>query len=251
MKVFWIVFLLVFGSFSTASAVDGWHFTSFWGGSESFNSNLKVHLNGDEDYDFNADWEGKSLTDSWYYSLRFEKWVGNRARGFEYLHHKIYLKNRPEGIKHFSISDGFNMAFYNWARRRDNGWITRFGIGPVLAHMDVQIEGRDRFYMDGGIGGSYLAGFGMQFSGEKWIYETEKFLVSLEGKFTASYVRAPVSEDAAEVAEVPNYAVHFLIGFGAKPQGKRLKDNKHYIFPVLHHLLVYPLDGQEGVVGLD
>ena len=50
----------------------------------------------------------------------------------------------------------------------------RYGAGLVFAHMDVTFDGRDRFYMDGGIRGAYLSGVVAQVSLEKWIKTFEK-----------------------------------------------------------------------------
>ena len=101
----------------------------------------------------------------------------------------------------------------------------RLGAGLVFGHMDVHLTGRDRFYMDGGIRGSYLCGVAAQIAVDKWIKTTEKHFLTLETKFTAAYSRGPVSTNFIEYSVVPNYAVHVILGVGNKPtKPKSIKD---------------------------
>lgn len=202
---------------STIYAEDGWHLTTFLGSSESLNSGLNINLSGEDNIHKNADWHGQSWKDTLYFSIRLEKWKGNKGQGFDYTHHKIYLKNTDDDIKDFSISDGYNILSYNWATRQENQWIRRFGGGVVFAHMDTTLRDRDRFYMDGGIGGAYLSGLAVQGSMEKWIKEWDNHFISFETKLTLSYVRPPVSESRNEYAETWNIAGHIVLGVGSKP----------------------------------
>ena len=149
-----------------------------------------------------------------------KKWRNNRGRGLEWIHHKIYLASDVPRVNDFSISDGFNMLFYNWVRPfplLSAPSYYRLGLGLVFAHMDVSIEGRETFYMKGGIQGSYLAGVAAQLSVDKWIKTFKRHFISVETKFTAAYCRGPVSSNILEYSVIPNYAFHVVLGAGTRP----------------------------------
>lgn len=241
-----LIILLLIGIHTYGS--DGWHFTSFWGGSHSLGTPIKFYRATDPDLQFTAEYHGRPFEDAWYYSLRIEDWHGNTARGWEWLHHKIYLANPQGDIDNFSISDGFNILYHNWATRHDNEWIHRWGLGLVFAHVDATFQGKDRFFMNGGIGGSYFSGISVQYSMEKWFWESAKHFGSIEGKLTVSYARTPISRDRVEFADVPNIAFHVLVGFGSKPPEKQqdISHYSHYIYPALMHLSIYPI---EDIIG--
>ena len=237
------LFFVVFQNKGFAS--DGWYFHSNWGLSNSMNSTLSIKRDNSPHIVHNAKWKAKSFSDSWYYTVKLEKWLGDKARGIEWVHHKIYLANPPAGLDEFSISDGYNMLFYNFARKTKRNRISRLGLGLVFGHPDVTFTGAERFYMKGGAGGSYLAGVAAQVSLEKWLYETDHFIFSVEGKLTASYARVPVSENRSEFAEAPVVAWHLTFGLGSKPLKKQasLIDWTRYIgVPLAHHLSMYILE---------
>ena len=208
---------------------SGWVWINYLGMSESFNSMLYMNLEGQDDISVrNAQWDGKSFTNSAYYAMKLEKWKNNRGKGLEWVHHKIYLASDVTGVDSYSISDGFNLLFFNVvnpvSRFGKNAYL-RLGAGLVFAHMDVTLTGRDRFYMDGGIRGSYLAGVAAQVALDKWVKTYDKHFVTVETKFTAAYSRGPVSTNFAEYSVVPNYAFHVILGVGTKPhKHKTVKD---------------------------
>ena len=212
-------------SFAHLEQVDtensGWVWINYLGLSESFNSMLYMNLEGQEDISAgNVDWNGKPFTNSAYYAIKLEKWKNNRGKGLEWVHHKIYLASDVAGVDSFSISDGFNLLFFNIvnpvSRFGERAYL-RLGAGFVFAHMDVSLTGRERFYMDGGIRGSYFAGAAAQIALDKWVKTYDKHFVTIETKFTAAYCRGPVSTNFAEYSVVPNYAFHVVLGVGTKP----------------------------------
>lgn len=219
----------------------GLYLSSFLGASESLNSSLKLYLTDQPDIKHNAEWKGHSFEDSLYYSIRFEKWDDNKGRGIEWVHHKIYLNNTTDTIQDFSISDGFNLLLFNIARRTPrHDLVYRLGLGLVFAHVDDTLNGRERFYMNGGIGGAYVCGITSQIALEKWVYETSRHFVNVETKFTLSYARPPISDDINEFASVPNYGFHVLLGLGSKPVAKTapLKEKALWLAPPLGYHLI-------------
>ena len=112
----------------------------------------------------------------------------------------------------------------------------------MLAHPDVTLQGRDRFWNDGGISGVYLSGLAIQHSLETWFYETKHHVLTVEGKVTAAYSRIPISNTKSEYAEVPNIAFHITLGLGSKPLKKSPKTMDYlYYFgvPFIHHYSIY------------
>ncbi len=76
----------------------------------------------------------------------------------------MYLNNTTNNIRSFSISDGYNLLLYNIGKQHQNGTISKIGIRIIIAHPDIIINDRERFWMDGDIGGAYFAGFAGQYS---------------------------------------------------------------------------------------
>ena len=134
------------------------------------------------------------------------------------------------------------MLFNKVWKNQDN-WITRAGLGFVFAHVDYTQNGRERWWNEGGFGGSYFSGITSQIALEKWIWESESHFYSFETKFTASFARVPISDDQREFADVPNYAIHFVFGLGSKPvktNNKEWTDTaKYYGYPLLHYGIQY------------
>ncbi|RAP31358.1 hypothetical protein DID78_01620 [Candidatus Marinamargulisbacteria bacterium SCGC AG-343-D04] len=221
------LFLLLLVCVSSSFADDeGYVFINYLGGSQSFNSRLFLNVDGENNVSYvRADWDSRSLTDSLYYAMKLEKWNNKKGYGLEWVHHKIYLASTNDRLQGFSISDGLNFLFLNRVvpfkgvgeKKYFKDDTLRYGLGLVFAHMDVRLDDRERFYMDGGIRGSYFSGVAAQVSLEKWLKSFEKTFFTVETKFTMAYVRPPISTHREEYAELPNYAVHVLFGFGTKP----------------------------------
>ncbi|MFT5170294.1 MAG: hypothetical protein ACI9BD_000060 [Candidatus Marinamargulisbacteria bacterium] len=210
------LFLILFVQ-TGLSAADGLHTTSFVGWSESLNSTLKIHREGASDITHQAKWEGRSFRDSIYYAIRFEDWKDNEGWGIEWIHHKIYLSNLTSEIQDFSVSDGYNLLFLTKAWR-DAGTIYRLSAGLALSHPDVTLAGRARFWNDGGMGGTYLTGFGVGGGVETWLVESDRHFVSLEGKLTLAYAKVPISKNKSEYGDTGiNVGFHVMLGFGSKP----------------------------------
>ena len=102
-----LLILLLMTTISIFSA-NGWYLHSNWGYMHSMDSVLSVHST-DGDIVHRASWESKAFKDSPYYTLRLEQWDGDNVSGFEWVHHKIYLKNNPTTIDNLSVSDGYNI----------------------------------------------------------------------------------------------------------------------------------------------
>lgn len=193
---------------------DGWTLSAFMGGSISMDNTLSFHFSDQADQVLRAKYDNKSFTDSHWWAFRLERWKGKKSRGMEIIHHKIYLENTNSVIQDFSISDGYNLFYYNFGKKRGRH-IYRFGVGVVMGHPDATITGRDRYIVKG-FSGHHLAGPTVQFNHEVRVWENKYHFVSLDSKLTFSYAKVPISTDSEEYAVAPDIAVHFSLGIGSK-----------------------------------
>ncbi len=210
-----LLFLIL--SIGPACALEGWHLSTFMGGSMSFPNHLKLNLEGLPDQSKDAIYSNKSFSDSHWWSFRLEDWHGERGSGLELIHHKIYLANTNDVIHDFSISDGYNLAYYNFAWKTSPSDRVRLGLGLAFGHMDATLGDRPRFHTSG-LSGHFLAGPTVQFNYEKWLWENDTNFISLDTKLTLAYARVPVSRDRREYADAPDIALHLSLGVGSKPK---------------------------------
>ena len=92
----------------------------------------------------------------------------------------------------------------------------RFGLGGVVAHPDVTINGK-RFYKSGGgliptvwMDGYQFSGLCAQFGFNIYKKIKNKFLFNAETKI--SYARAEIHLEDEYVVNIPNFSIHFLMG---------------------------------------
>lgn len=237
---FFVVALILFISTLT-TAEDGLYLHSNWGYNYAFDSVLSIH-SSDGDIVHKASWDGKSFTDSPYYTIRLDQWQNETSVGLEWVHYKMYLDNPPAGIDKLSISDGYNILFLNYGKKLRDNVVSKVGAGIIVAHPDVSLSGRERFWNKGGISGAYFAGFAMQLSIERWLYQTRYHLFTTEAKLSAGYARIPISKNKSEFGDVPHIALHVTLGIGSKPlskQSKPLDYAYYFLVPTLHHYSIY------------
>jgi len=187
-----------------------WVFQLASGSAYNVPTPLTVSQDGQEDIELTARYDTNALsTFAYYYDLRVARWKDDHAWEFESLHHKLYLTNKPAEIQEFAISHGYNLNTVNSAWRKD-GFVYRIGAGIVMTHPETRVRGKD--YIDeGGINGFHISGITAQAALEKRFSFLEKAFVSAEAKLTTSYAKIPVADGDAEV---PNIAIHGLIGIG-------------------------------------
>lgn len=182
----------------------------FGGTAYNFKMRQVIRQDGADTVRFNARYDTKALETPVYWSIRAGLWEGKRSWEVELVHHKLYLKNSPPGVEHFSITHGFNLLTVN--RAWTFPWfIGRFGGGVVVTHPESSIHGKTFEQSGGIIDGYYISGPTAQVALEKRIYIGKSFFLSAEGKFTLSWVRVPVKDGHSELW---NSAVHGLLGIG-------------------------------------
>lgn len=187
-----------------------WVFQVATGTAYNFKTPLLIEQDGEEDISVNAEYKTRAWsTMAPYYNFKIGRWKGDRGLEFESLHHKLYLRNKPDEVQKFQISHGYNLNTFNYARKK-HGLIYRIGGGFVMTHPETQVRGKEN-EDDGGWNGFYISGVTGQLALEKRLHLTEAFFFSLEGKFTASWARIPIADGHATV---PNAALHAIIGAG-------------------------------------
>ena len=194
-----------------AVAEEGWTFQASVGEVYNIDTSLEIRQEGFETIDVDADYETRPFESPLYYSLRAGRWTGRTGWELELIHQKVFLQNRPPEVQHFAISHGYNLLTVNraWDLR---GLLWRIGVGPVIAHPESEVRSRVLDPEDTNLSGGYhLTGPVLQLGAEKRFDLGERWFLGIEGK--ASIARATVPVAGGE-AEVPNTAVHALVGIG-------------------------------------
>jgi hypothetical protein len=174
------------------------------GSAHSFKTNLEIRQTSFPDLSFDAEYGTHPFEDSFYYDWRISRRNSKHAWEFEFLHHKLYLKNNPSEVQHFEVSHGYNMLFVNHAWTV-NGFNIRAGGAAVLSHAESEIRNR-------GFSSDYeFSGIAGQAGVDRRFYLNRHFFFMLEGKFTIAKAKVSIADGEAEV---PNIALHGLFGFG-------------------------------------
>jgi len=190
-----------------AQAQPRWTFQVSVGEVANLETSLEIRQEGSPRIELDADYENRGFDAPLYYSLR----AGRSGWELELIHQKLFLKNRPPEVQRFDISHGFNLVTINraWEAR---GFVWRIGAGAVVAHPENEVRGRELDPGDTNLGGGYhLAGPALQAGIEKRVELGERWLLGLEGKASAARAQVPV---AGGEADIPNAALHLLVGFG-------------------------------------
>jgi hypothetical protein len=190
---------------------NGWVFQGSVGAVANLETSLEIRQDGFETIELDADYETRPFESPLYYALRAGWWRGRGGWELELIHQKIFLQDPPPEIQGFAISHGYNLLTINraWEAR---GLVWRLGAGAVIAHPENQVRGRVLDPDDTNLSGGYhLTGPSLQAGAEKRFALGERWFVGLEGKATVARAVVPV---AGGEAEVPNVALHALLGIG-------------------------------------
>src|SRR5690606_28541391 len=139
------------------------------------------------------------------------KWFGKHGITIEGLHHKIYLRNKPDEVQRFGISHGYNMCILSY-NRNFNWFNTAIGGGSILMHPESTIRGM--VYPEGpglDIHGYVQRDLLINAAISSQIRVYKRFYHHYEGKFTASRAKAPINNG---YAQVKNNDFHVLDGGG-------------------------------------
>lgn len=196
---------------ATIDARPIWTFELASGGAYCFRTPLTIHQSGHKDIEFFADYATHSFKLPIYYACRFAAWNLGRAWEAEFIHLKMTVTNPPHDVQHFEISHGYNLLMLNhaWNRRLT---VLRAGVGIVVSHPENTVRGKLLAGSNGLFNTAYhFSGPAIQFDLGRRCFLGNKFFIAMSGKITAAYARVPVADGHADV---PNVAVHALIGIG-------------------------------------
>ena len=195
---------------AAVAAGAGWRVDVSGGTAWNAVTPLLIRQEGKEPLHLIAHYRTRPLADVPYYAVRIGR--GPAARWeLELVHHKLYLDNPPPEVQRFQVTHGYNLI--SLGRSWPAGPLElRFGAGPMLTHPESTVRGR-RFDETAGILGTgwYISGAGFQFGAGHRRRLGRAVQLVVEGKATAAWADLPV---AGGRAEVPNAALHCLIGLG-------------------------------------
>lgn len=217
--------LLLFSFFF--SALLGLEFDVSLGSAYNFNSNIFIDSQSGEAESIRMERSANThgFKSPQYYSIRFRE---DRYE-LELVHHKLYFEeNLPDEISHFEITDGYNLLMLNILSPLhigsiDESFYYRLGIGTVVAHPDITING-NRYYKKGGgllpavwSDGYHWGGVSSQGSVmfKKDINKNLSF--HIESKLVYAITVLSLDDDEYDWrVEIPNFSIHLLggISFG-------------------------------------
>lgn len=209
---FFILIIIIFIFVNPSKAQEKWTFEFFYGG---FVYNvpmpLNIKQNGEKDIRITAKYASETLNLPVYWLWRFGRWSGNASWEVEVIHHKLFLKNRPEEVENFDISHGFNLLNINRSRKYQE-FIFRAGAGVVMAHPENTIRGKRLDEHEGIFNmGYYISGPTINLGISKHFNFSKKLFLSTEIKTSVSYANVPINDGNANVY---NTAIHFILGLG-------------------------------------
>jgi hypothetical protein len=214
MRTAWALALLLAAGLAARAHAAEWHLQVAVGAAANRESSLAVRQEGFEEIRVpDAEYETRPFESPLYYALRAGRWSERRGWELELVHHKLFLRDPPPEIDRLSISHGYNLVTVNrgW---RVGGYALRLGAGGVLAHPESTVRGRVA-PEEGGLfdAGYHWTGPALQGGVERRFELGERWFLAVEGKATAARAEVPVADGEAEV---PNFALHALVGVGCR-----------------------------------
>jgi hypothetical protein len=212
-----ILFIYIILAFSGTQAQDTAWSIEFSGGIPyNFPSPLVIEQQGEPTLRLTARYSSEPFRSPIYYVWRIGRWKDGRAWEFEFVHHKLYLDNKPPEITNFSISHGYNMALINRTFKKRMfqkfDYHLRLGAGAVLSHVENTVRGQT-FPEDGGLfgWGYYITGPVLNVAVAKRFYLARPLYINTEVKFNPSVSWVPIQNGQAVVW---NFPVAFAFGLG-------------------------------------
>jgi hypothetical protein len=207
--------LMVFGLMAsvTTSLRAQWAAEFFLGGAASAPSPLTIRQAGEPALRFTARYATRPMAWAPYYAFRISRWWPSGWGVFaDNLHHKLYLTNPPPEVQRFEVTYGYNFLALGPAWRSGE-WSLLAGAGPVLTNPTSTVRGLAKSHRGGFFGlGYYVDGAHLQLGVNRRFHVARWAFISADLRASAAWARVDVAEGSADV---PNYAIHFLLGVGA------------------------------------
>jgi len=195
------------------AAQGQWAVEAFLGTAVSAPSTLVIRQAGEPDIRFTAQYATKPFKSSSapYYAVRVSHWWGRWGGFLDDLHHKLYLTNNPPEVATFEVTYGYNL-FSVGAAYRVGHWSFLAGAGPVITNPTSEVRGQYKPHT-GGIfdTGYYVDGAQVQLGVNRRFRLASVFFLSADLRGSIGWANVDIANGDADV---PNYAVHFLLGVG-------------------------------------
>ncbi len=202
-----VVVILGLGS---RPALAQFEIEGFLGSSFSAPTPLSITQRGQPNLHVTAHWATRPFRPTWYYAARLGLWRGDRGWLLDFTHHKLDMTDRPAAIQQFEVSNGVNMFTVSRGFRQGKlSWA--LGAGPVITFPENRVRGRALERGRGFWGGYFLSGGNLMVSATRHVPLPLGFLLSVDARASASYMRVPVADGHASV---PNVALHLHAGVG-------------------------------------
>ncbi len=188
-----------------------WAVEAMLGTAVSANSPLTIRQDGYPPLHIDARWETRPFEPTIYYAIRVSRWWGKTGIFVDNLHHKLYLADPTADVQDFRITHGYNLFAVGPAFRRGE-WAVTLGAGPVVTSPASTVRGRRRDYGGGILSTEYFVdGFHVQTGLNRRLHLSHTAFITADLRLSAGWAEVNVADGKAEV---PNYAVHFLLGMG-------------------------------------
>jgi len=208
-----LLLLLLLPVGAPSAALAGWAVELRGGSAANFRTRLEFDLDGASSIRMHPRYDTRPWDGSPYYAARLSRGAARGAWELEYIHHKLYLRDRDRTaeVPAFEATHGYNLVTLGRSVRL-GGLVWRAGIGGCLVHVEGTVRGAPIRVRGGVFGGSYsLAGPVGQIGAGKPIRLGDHLFLSTEAKLTGTYARVKI--DGGRVT-VPNVALHGLLGLG-------------------------------------
>ena len=172
---------------------------------------VRISQEGSAELNFTGRFDTRAFDLPLYYAWRVAWTEADCGWALDFVHHKLYLEDRPPEVQRFSISHGFNIL--SVARFWNRGWGRLYiGLGIILAHAENEVRGR-ALDETGGIagGGYYLTGPAATLGLGKRVFRCGRFHLAGELRGTAARARIPVVEGTARFN---HFGLHAVSGVG-------------------------------------
>lgn len=185
------------------------------GNAYSASDNITIKREQGDDIQFSASYKTKGFSSPHYYSIRIRENFFNKDIELELVHHKLYVDDAlPTEITKFEITDGFNLLMCNMTSNFISSVSYRLGLGLVVAHPDVTIDGESNFVRGGGLipkfweDGYHWGGISTQAS---LFYSSyiKNIKYHIETKCVYAKSNIPVVRGDMDIT---NISIHFLAG---------------------------------------
>jgi hypothetical protein len=195
----------------TGRRADAWTLAGGVGGAKSLPTPLSIEQEGFPPIELSARYDNRPFDSPPHWMLRLSARVEGGIWELQYLHHKLYLSNRPAEVERFDVTHGYNILTLGRAWPR-GAFQLRIGVGVVIAHPESTVRGR-RFGPEEGIFGldQYLTGPAVALGASREFRLGRRVFVAAELQVTAAHARVPIQGGSASA---PNVALHFLLGPG-------------------------------------